>query len=298
MSEVSNFADRLDLFFGATSDALCRVYARLEGPGRSGELQGELQLTGTLTGPRCAYAQTLPATFSFVDRGPGSSLLAETLVPEPCFWSPQMPHLYDADLQLRDGDRVLARAKRMFGIRTLGAAGRTLVYAGKNWVLRGVVADELPQTDLAAWRDAESAMCVRNPSDALCDTASRVGVLLVAELETPDLGEIRRLSRWPAVAIVSLPPAATLARQGLAPNMILAERFATGQPIEPASWANAVVVEVDERGAAASGIAASPIPVIAIRPAGKLPNVADGRSQCDRLQRDLSQHGQLAGYIV
>ena len=70
----------------------------------------QLQLTGTLAGPSCLYAKTLQATFSLVDRGPGESLLAEAIVPEPCFWTPEMPQLYQADVQLRRRGEILAHA--------------------------------------------------------------------------------------------------------------------------------------------------------------------------------------------
>ena len=50
--------------------------------------------------------------FAFVDRGPGASLLAEAIVPEPCFWTPEMPHLYQAEVQLRRGGRRAGPRRR------------------------------------------------------------------------------------------------------------------------------------------------------------------------------------------
>ena len=294
VSNADEFADRIDLFFGAASDAVCRIYARLS----SSDDHAGFQLAGTLTGPTCAYAETLPATFSLVDRGPGASLLAEAVVPEPCFWTPQMPHLYLADVQLREGGRVVARLKRPFGIRPLGAAGRKLIYAGKNWVLRAVSADAVSKTDLPQWRDADSAMLVRNPDDALCAAASRVGVLVLADLEAANVDEIRRLSRWPAVGFVVLPTLAAPQLRELAHNAILVQRFAAGQPIAAAPWASAAMAELDTTDELPTGFAECPIPLIATRPAGILPSIAAGRSACDRLQRDLAVHSQFAGYIV
>jgi hypothetical protein len=292
--DTGDFAERIDLFFGAASDAVCRVYARLE----CSDDRRDLQLAGTLTGPTCAYAETLPATFSFVDRGPGASPLAEAVVPEPCFWTPQMPHLYRADVQLLEGGRVVARFQRAFGIRPLGAAGRKLIYAGKNWVLRGVSADAAMKTDLPQWRDADSAMLVRHPDNALCAAASRVGVLVLAQLDTADGDQIRRLSRSPAVGFIVLPTVAKGDLQGIGHNAILTQRFAVGRPITPASWADAAMCELETPGELPAGFVDCPIPLFVIRPAGVHQSVAAARSACDRLQRDLAIHGQFAGYIV
>lgn len=295
MQTSSALTDRLEIFFGATSEAVCRVYARLENTGSD----EQPKLTGTLSGPTCQYAETLPATYSFVDRGPGQSLLAEAVVPDPCFWTPAMPHLYRAKVQLRQADKVLGQVERTFGIRPLGASGRKLIYAGKSWVLRGVAADELPRVDWARWHDAETAMLAHDPDDALCETASRVGVLVVADLDEPDIHEIRRLSRWPAVGVISWPGSQTPDHlQGLGHNAIWAQRFAAGEPVAPAPWADAAICELPKSEPTPSGFADCPIPLIAIRPAGKLESVATGRAACDRLQRDLAHHGQFAGYIV
>jgi hypothetical protein len=290
----ADFADRLEIFFGHASDALARVYARLRGP----EATEGLKLFGTLAGPDCLYAQTLPATFSFVDLGEGNSLVAQAVVPEPCFWSPQMPHQYRADVRLQRGGETVARAQRQLGIRLLGAAGRNLIHDGKRWVLRAVRGDEVATLDLHEWHEAEAALMVQNPPDELCREASRIGVLVVAELVTADPGEIRRLSRWPAVGLVVLDRAAEVDLQGLAHNLLLAERFAADDPLRPAPWANVAICEVARPEEMAAKAADCGLPILALRPGGPFAGVEPGRAQCDRLQRDLAGYGQFAGFIV
>ena len=97
MEAFADFSDRLEIFFGEGHDAIAHVYARLRGRTTA----DDFQLAGRLTGPTCLYAETLPATLSFVDRGPGNSLVAATIVPEPCFWTPDMPQVYQAVVELR-----------------------------------------------------------------------------------------------------------------------------------------------------------------------------------------------------
>ncbi len=113
---ADEFDEGLEIFFGGAADALARVYARFGGASAG----GPLRLVGTLRGPACQYAQTLPANYPFVDQGPGPSLLAAAVVPEPCFWTPDMPHTYRAELRLERAGQVVARAERTVGIRPLG----------------------------------------------------------------------------------------------------------------------------------------------------------------------------------
>jgi hypothetical protein len=267
---------------------MCRVYAALQRT----DAQIGLQLRGTLSGPHCQYADTLPTTYRFIERGPN---LAEALVPEPCYWTPQMPLLYDAVLELHDRGRVVARAERILGICRRGVRRRNLVLEGQSWVLRGVAADEVPHADLDEWHAAETAMCVRNPSDALCDAASRLGVLLVAELGKAESHEIVRLRRWPAVGVI-----ATSASAGLdaAASAIVAQVLTAVHPAVPGADAVAAIVDVSADEPLDAKFAHWQIPVIALRKSGPHASVADARRQCDRLQRDLAHLGQFAGYIV
>ncbi len=276
----------LELFYGSLNPAVGRVYARWGRAERAG-----LSVRGTLTGPSCAYADTLPATSRFVDRGPGGPPLAEAIVPEPSFWTPEMPHVYRAELELLDGGQVVARVERTFGFRPLGAAGARLRFDGKNWVLRGVGIDEENVGELATWRESSTTIMVKRPSDLLCEAASRLGVLVVAELDEFDLMEIRRLSRWPAVGMVVLPACCNDGFSAVAHNLLLAERIGGAQP---SPWADVLICEIalGQPGA----LPESSLPIIAERRHGATA-VCDGRAACDRLQAELAPAGLLAGYI-
>ena len=293
LTPSADFAERLELFFGAASESLCRVYARMD----LAADEAGLDLSGTLTGPNCHYTPTLPATFFFRDKGPGPSLLAEAIVPEPSFWTPEMPHWYRATLQLRKNGELVAEQTRMFAIRPLGASGQKLLYGGQSWVLRGVRSDEVPETPLETWRSADSAMAVRQPDDALCESASRLGVLLIAELADTNLPEIRRLARWPAVAMIVLDRPVDQAKVH-APNVLLAERFFIGQPSDQQPWADLAIGTISNGQRLELARQANSRPLIVTRSAGRLGSVAEGRAACDCLQSDLAGNGNLAGYLV
>jgi hypothetical protein len=294
--DPAEFADRLELFFGDASDTVCRVYARLPGVTESG-----LTLSGHLAGPNCAYADTLPARFALSDRGPGAGLLAAATVPEPCFWTPDMPHLYRATVELRRGDKVLASVTRDIGLRTLGAASGKLYYDAKRWVLRGVRMDSVPLTDLKEWRELQTTLVVRNPSEDLCRQASEVGVLLVAELDSHDEDSIRRLARWAAVGMVVLPADPRHERaalRSLGQNLLFAERLVTGDELRPSAWADVAFCELDSSAEVATRIQKCQAAIIAVAEPTEYTNLEVARSACDQLQRQLAGHDRWAGYVA
>jgi hypothetical protein len=124
----------LEVFYGELTPIRAVVYARLPRP--SGE--SNLTLTGTIRGPRCLHAQTLPATWQLADLGPGPTLLARALVTEPCFWSPDLPAVYDVTVRVQRGEETVATERREIGFKPLGIRGPQFIMAGKNWVLLGI----------------------------------------------------------------------------------------------------------------------------------------------------------------
>ncbi len=292
--DPAEFDQQLEVFFGRTSDAVAYVYARLTGV----PADGSWQLSGSLTGPVCRYAETLPARSLLVDRGPGASLLAAAAVPEPCFWSPEMPHLYDVEVELRHEGKVLATAQRLFGFRNLGAAGGKLIYDAKRWVLRAVAADEAAASKLDDWRESSTAMLVANPSDALCEAASRAGVLLVTEVSRAGRADLLSLARWPAVGIVVLPDNVSETADSRGHNLLLAKRFAAGTTIAPMQSVGAAFVEITTTDELPPVEASRGVAMVACRRGGPFADVAEGRAACDRLQRDLAGKGDWSGYIV
>jgi hypothetical protein len=74
-------------------------------------------LQGTLRGPYCELARTLPAEFRFQDLGPQQIGLARAIVPDPCVWSPELPLLYQVDVEARLGERIIAAYHDKIGLR-------------------------------------------------------------------------------------------------------------------------------------------------------------------------------------
>jgi len=109
-------AGAIELEVGDVSNMEARVYARYraEGP----ELATPVVVRGTLRGPYCERARTLPAEYAFHDFG--SAAAAEAVVPDPCLWSAELPHVYRAEVEARAGGQVVAEFHGAIALRGSG----------------------------------------------------------------------------------------------------------------------------------------------------------------------------------
>jgi hypothetical protein len=296
--------ERLQLFFGECSTTEARIYAVLPA---DAALQS-CTLTGVVTGPQCVVAHTLDATATFVSRRPiveggPEMLVAEALVNDPCFWSPELPMLYRARVELRRAGEISADAEHWLGIRPLGTRGRRLLFGGTTYVLRAARRSRVPDCPLSEWHEAATAMVVDMPDEDLCREASRQGVLLIAWLRNGDLdlsNVVRRLGRWPAVIAVvfegDFKIDADVRRE--CRNLLIAQYFGPGAAVEPAAWADLAVCEDPDATTLAARAADCAKPVLAMRRASDYSSVQMARDECDRLQAALAGRGDFAGYMV
>lgn len=240
----------LRLFMGAATPAECRVYAEMD-RSQLDPAGGEWTLSGHVTGPFCPYAQTLSASHALVDRGPGNTLLAESRVSEACFWTPEFPYLYDVELELLLDGVPLGHTRRLFGMRWFAAEGRTLLCERQPWILAALRTKRLIVDDLNAMHESGIAAVLAAPDDATCVAASRIGVLLVADLALSGEQlehELKRLAQWPAVGFCILPVGVEVSSEARrsAGNILLVqnsqiEAFERGE-VEVAPWAHAVML--------------------------------------------------------
>jgi hypothetical protein len=57
----------------------------------------------------------LPAEFAF--RRLEKDSVAQAIIPDPCTWSSELPHLYQVDAEARQGERVVAEYHGMIGLQ-------------------------------------------------------------------------------------------------------------------------------------------------------------------------------------
>jgi hypothetical protein len=110
--------EAIEIYVGDVSDMEARVYARFQ-PAMDERLgkQGPIVLRGTLRGPYCERARTLPAEYLFRDLEPAQSGLAEAVVTDPCLWSEDLPHVYHGEVEAVCGDKVVASFRGPIGLR-------------------------------------------------------------------------------------------------------------------------------------------------------------------------------------
>ena len=263
---------------------------------------------GELVGPSCRYAQTLPARIRFLDRGPGETLLAEAIVPDPCFWTPELPFMYSARLRLAGQgqtadpmkDRSLIQ-ERPFGIRRLGVWRQSIFLDAKRHVLRSVSRETFNEQSVHEVTDRSTAILLPIPSDSFCREASEAGILVVADLSRSSPARltelILNLARWPAVVAIILDSAvqSTTELRSAAKNTLLAARI-LDVAHKPPAWADCILWQIDH------GVPATrpqfDVPVLAYRPTEPHGTIEQGRAACDRLQADLAPLGDFAGYCV
>jgi hypothetical protein len=106
-------ASGIEIVVGDVTDVEARVIARYHGE------MTDVVLRGTLRGPFCEKARTLPAEFEFRDFGNGNCGQVETIVPDPCMWTPEMPHVYQTDVEARRGQQLVAEYHGTIGLRRL-----------------------------------------------------------------------------------------------------------------------------------------------------------------------------------
>lgn len=289
----------LDVFYGELTPARAVVYARLP---REALTEG-ISLGGTVRGPRCLHAHTLPATFSFVDLGPGPTVLARAVVTDPTQWTPELPALYDVTVRVQRGADVLATERREIGLRALGTRASQLLLGGKNWVLRGVLSGSTTARLPREWHDAASAFVCEETEDEAVAEASQWGAFCVVRLSSggADVSRrIRLLARFPGVAMVAIRGELPRAfhKAATAPNVLLAAEVPPGGLPSPPPWAELLLADAQDGNRLDEIAKRAKLPVVALR---RLPlplGLGEARAACDQLQRDLAEYGQFAGYIV
>jgi hypothetical protein len=288
----------LQVFFGEATENVCRIYAVAENPEHS-----SAKINGTLHGPLCQYGRTLPTDFPLRDMAKYGQAMAEAIIPEPCFWTPEMPQLYRYDVHIETSHGT-TEAKGMLGIRRFGAAKQNLYFDRERWVLRAGRAARLRESDLPAWHDARMTAVIELPTDQLCEAASQIGVLLVAVLPkacADAAAQVCRLGRWPAVGIIVLDAVPDeIDLRSLARNVLFAQVVDTNLSRKPAAWAQLIFCNITEAAAFMEFAKDCQLPVVAQSSVESIwKNPAEARTACDRLQRELaSTNLDVAGYCV
>ncbi len=293
------------VFYDDAGEASARIYA-LAAPTIDGRLLtvdelAECRLECRVEGPKCRYSTTLPTRVKLTHRGVTNwgdlpALVAETFLPDPCPWSPELPFLYRVIGEVRLGERVIAEVDQTFGIRPISAVRKRIVLHGKTWVPRGVgcVIRDIP---MEVWRETATTV-LDGQDDAKLQEASEVGVTSVAFIH--GAGEevakaARRMSCFPSVVMIHAIAHVSPSLVASARNTLFISDYNNRSDSDQSQVDFLYICPPD---AAWSWPQDSSKPVIAFRPAMIPASPYEARAACDTLQADMAGKCDPAGYFV
>lgn len=259
--------------------------------------------SGTVTGPKCRYSRTLPATFQVPPCvcEANVSQMTQAMIPDPCYWTPKLPFLYDCSFDIKLANEQVESISHTLGLKRWEIDGDSFFLERKRFVLRGIVATDESEVDLQKAHEAELAVMVPSPSEAFLQEASGCGVMVIADTRDGD-DELTRLlvgfSWQPAVAIVVSPPDTRDATHSHILGTILSASNKAASNLRASDWAKAAIVELETGQKPPNEMQKLGKPVIAIRRGVEYADLTAARAACDRLQAELAPEFDLAGYFV
>ena len=307
MSESAAASVRFDVVLGRCDSFRAEVYVRAIVP--AGTV--DAALTGTLTGPDCRLATTLPVTAT-IRPVPGDTpglVLGRAILTEPAFWTPELPNLYRLCVGLAADGREISSVRQPVGLRRSGVRGRSFWLDGRRFVPRGLVSAGSVD-DVATFRAAGLTAVVTDPSEAFLDRCDAEGLAVIAWLPDSVVGvdaASRRILAWsrhPAVFLAVLPdslPGGTAAAvvadtQPLRGTLLAAIAVDGTQPPSPSpAGPDAVMVVLPGGGLPHPAWRAfePAVPLVACR-AEAFTDVSPSRRPCDVLQAALAGWGTAA----
>lgn len=300
------------VFYESQGEALARAFV-LAAPRESVDREelATWRIDGRVVGPTCRYSSTLQARIPLAHRGlmpwgDRLAIAAEAAIPDPCYWSTELPFLYRAIGEIVIDSTTRVPIDQTFGMRTLSIVRKKIALNGKLWVPRGVRREVVVgNAPLELWRETDTVMVVDDPDEELCREASEIGVLIIArssQNEPASLNVCQRLGRHPSVVIISL-NANGFAESGMhriAPNSLFAQTFDVFRDlivVARDSQLGLFEFQKHEQDACTSLADSDPKPAVFLRGTGKR-SLVEARAACDRLQADLAGKCDAAGFIV
>jgi hypothetical protein len=259
-----------------------------------------------LYGPLCRTARTLPATHA-VRLAPTSGD-ARITIPDPCYWSPEMPFLYEWISSSQEGR---TEHHRRFGLRNLVAHRQSLRRGGRRIVLRGYQVSELDEPTLNQAHQACCSVWTALPSHQVMALAASMGVSLIVDLSHPtdtpkqNLKQLLADLSWQCAVEVVVLSREQLRELGSPPgarspgNLLIAQALTLDDSPESVSGhASVVTLELAPGEVPPAWIGHTGRPVLVAGRQAWGGAASDARRACERLQARCAPKFDLAGYVV
>jgi hypothetical protein len=219
---------------------------------------------------------------------------AEVLITEPCYWTADLPFLYDLQMKLQHDGAAVEIYEQPVGLRRIGIRGQSVFIEGNRFVFRAAHFPNESLVDWHEWRDARLAMYAIDPDWHLCRSASEQGVWIIAEVSNESIAD--RTMNSPAVAVVVVPRTIVHSIKRQPGGPLIGARQLNGETTR--QDADVLVYDARDTIELKRELTFCTRPVMVARSSVPFRSLADARSSCEQLQRDLAPELTLAGYIV
>lgn len=298
MSDFRPAAVHIECVLGRSDSMRAEVYVRADLPGG--------RIAGTLSGPDCRRAATLPVTARIQplpEAAAGGIAMGRVILTEPAFWTPELPNLYRLEASVTSEAAEAVTTNHRIGLRRLGVRGRSLWLDGRRFVPRGLCA-AVGRIDLEAHRQAAVSLVITEPDEDLLSRCDAEGLAVIAWLAGAEsrvesiCSWVTSLSRHPS-AFVAILPAALTAEQlatilaatsiGRGTLQIAQAVDGTVAPPRPAEGVDLLAVTLPAGHVPHPAWQTAPpvLPLLACR-IGLDDEATISRKPCDDLQRDLA----------
>ncbi len=261
------------------------------------------RLTGDIYGPQCRRSHTLPARYTFEDQGPGSSFLAQAILPDPCFWSDQVPSLYQATWQLSPPQETTIQQQALLGLRSLAIKNRQLILNTEAWEFRAASIRKLNNWSVEQYHEHSLVMILEQPDSSLLKEASELGTWVAAVLsgdEDAICEQLVQMAAWPAVcmAIIRSPIETPERLRQVAPNLILGQWLQDPGDLPSTHWSQLLFCEANTPETFSAYTEGCSLPLIAVRSGNDMSSAADVSEAFQLFKSSFDQDQLPAGYAI
>jgi hypothetical protein len=157
------------------------------------ELTAGTEVRGRLMGPRCRYSSTVEVAYPLrewkraYEKEDVPHLSMRVIIPEPSFWDPESPFLYEGPVELWHKKERCAQVLLSRGLRTVKLSPRGLRWNGRLTTIRGVTRSQCTEEEgLELHQQGCNTLLasVDALSPELWALADRLGFMMLGRIET------------------------------------------------------------------------------------------------------------------
>ena len=293
-----------ELFHTQADQHLAQVYVRLRSEAALQPYwEAGWRIEGDLYGPHCSRSHTLPAHYRLSDQGSGPTLLARAPLPDPCFWSAEIPALYQVTLHLCKDGAIQLQQETSFGLRSISVQNQQIKLAAEPAALQAIHIDKLQDWSADACREQSMALIIDQPDKALLQQASQLGVWIIAILSGDEAEIFQQLSQLvssPAVCIGIIRGTVNDSQRlrDIAPNLLLGQWIDKPSDLPASDWSQLLFCEFTSTDHFSNYSEGCSVPIVAVRSTHGSHAVKEAVAACQQLKKELIPVEQLAGYAI